>query len=165
MLGPVELPEASWDGDREFLKEAYSCLMTYATLFCLFLDFNNQGVMQVGFRIEELPRVSTTFRFISPSAIWLPCSCHWLIWILRIVDLSYQKISGPRCPNRHHGRCLQQKWSHHISPLSQAFPCVLSLRSSLPSQFPLLPSHPQICLQVVGPSGHHRQSFICSFKK
>lgn len=50
-----------------------------ATLSCLFLDFNEQGVKDFGFRIEGVPKASTVFYPFSPSAVWLPCSCHWPI--------------------------------------------------------------------------------------
>lgn len=51
--------------------------MTDVTLSHLFLDFNEQGVKDFGFRMEGVPKVAAMFHPFGPSAIWLPCSRHW----------------------------------------------------------------------------------------
>lgn len=92
----------------------------------LFLDFNEQGVKHFVFGIERVRQVSGIFRPCRPSPVWLPCSCHWSMWSLRIIDLSYQKISGPSHPSRHGDLQVDVSsksdpiTSPHL-PLSQAF--------------------------------------------
>lgn len=136
---PCWVSRSILDGDG-----AYSCLLTYVTLFCLFLDFNDQGVKQFGCRIEEVPLVHL-----------LPCLCHWRIWILKIVDLPYQKICGPSCPSRHHD--LQVDVSSKVippypsplpgipmGPFSKTFPTLLIPTSTSHPKFVFRPSGPLV---------------------